>query len=490
MMLPRTVGAVTAAALLGAASGWSHAADQAASVGVKIPPHQRFTLANGAKLILIPRHDVPLIAFEAVVRGGGRLDPDGRAGVASLTAELLTHGAGRRDAYAFADSVEGAGGSFDADAHSEAIVVHGQFLARDRELLLGLLADALQRPSFERAELDKLRARRIEFIKAAKDSEPQSLIGIYGRALLFAGHAYGKPVGGSEASLATITREDILKFYHDQFGADRLTLVFAGDFEPAVLKRAVSAAFASWRSAGAPLSPLSAPQRIRGRRLLLIDAPGSAQTYFWIANVGVARSYPQRAALEVTNTAFGGSFGSMLMQALRTKSGLSYSAHAGFHRGAVPGEFAISSFTQTPSTAQAVEVALQTLSTLKHKGVSDAAIDSARSYILGQYALGLETAADWAGALADLDLYSLPESYIDDFRPQLLRVDAAASKQVVASAYPSSEDVDIVLIGDAARIRADVSRFGPVIEKPLEAGDFEPPAHENVAPPLANAPRP
>lgn len=449
--------------------------DRTISAGVRIPPHQRCTLANGVTLILIPRHDVPLIAFEAVMRGGARLDAEGREGVASLAAELLMQGAGSRDAYAFADAVEGAGGSFDADAHSEAILVHGQFLARDCELLLGLLADALQRPRFEPEELEKLRSRRIEFIKAAKDSEPQSLIGSYGRALLFAGHAYGKPVGGSETSLASISCSDVLQFYHDHFGADRLTLVFAGDFDPAAIKRAATAAFASWRAAGVPLAPLTAPARVRGRRVLLIDAPGSEQTYFWIANVGVARSYPQRAALELTNTAFGGSFGSMLMQALRIQSGLSYSAHAGFHRGAVAGEFAISSFTQTASTPKAIEAALQTLSTLKQHSIGDAAIASGRSYILGQYALGFETGADWAAALADLDLYHLPDSYIDDFGPRLERVDAAAVRQVVDSAYPDAQDVDIVLIGDAARIRGEVAKFGPVAEKPLDAADFAPP---------------
>jgi predicted Zn-dependent peptidase len=117
------------------------------------------------------------------------------------------------------------------------------------------------------------------------------------------------------------------------------------------------------------------------------------------------------------------------------------------------------------------------LSTLKQQGVSGAAIDSARSYILGQYALGFETGPEWAAALADLDLYGLPDSYIDDFGAQLLRVDAAAARQVVATAYPRSEDVDIVLIGDAARIRDEVSKFGPVLEKPLEAQDFAPPGH-------------
>ena len=475
-MLARSVRAVTAAALLGAAGGWCHAADQAVASGVKIPPHQRFTLANGVKLILIPRHEVPLIAFEAVVRGGSRLDPHGAAGAASLLAELLTHGAGSRDAFAFADAVEDAGGHFEADAHNEAIVAHGQFLARDRELMLGLLADALQRPRFEEQELDKLRARRIEFIKAAKDSEPQSLIGNYGRALLFAHHAYGKPVGGSQTSLATITRAQILKFYQDQFGADRLTLVFAGDFDPQQLRQGVTSAFAGWHRAGLTEPPLVAPERVRGRRIELIDSPGAAQTYIWIGNVGVPRAYPERAALDVTNSAFGGSFGSMLMQALRVKSGLSYSAHAAFHRGAVAGEFAITSFTQTATTARAIDTALQTLSTLKREGVTAAAINSARSYILGQYALGFETAADWAGVLADLDLYHLPDSYIDDYRAQLLAVDAAASRQVTADAYPDPDNVDIVLIGDAARIRTEVAKFGPVSEKPLAAPDFEPPA--------------
>jgi predicted Zn-dependent peptidase len=439
---------------------------------VKIPPHQRLTLANGVRLIMLPRHEVPLIAFEALVRGGVQLDCTRRDGVAALTAELLTCGAGSRDAYAFADAVEGAGGSLDVEAHREALIVHGQFLAQDRELLLELLADALQRPHFDAVELDKVRQRRIEGIRAAKDSEPQSLIDTYGRSLLFGQHPYGRPLSGSETSLAAIGRADVLDAYRDHFGADRLTLVFAGDFDPAWLKQAVTGAFASWRCAGVPLAPLAAPERVTGRRVLLIDSPGSEQTYFWIANVGVARAYPLRAALDVTNTAFGGSFGSMLMQALRTKTGLTYSAYSGFRRGSVPGEFAISSFTQTAATRGALDIALQTLDALKRHGPDAQSVASARSYILGQYPLGFETASDWAAALGDLELYGLPHSYIDEFGPALQRVDAAQVAQVVANAFPSSDDVDIVLIGDAAQIREQVAPLGPLLERPLAAPEF------------------
>jgi len=439
---------------------------------MKIPPHQRLTLPNGVRLILLPRHEVPLIAFEALVRGGGALDPAGREGVAALVAELLTYGAGSRDAYAFADAVEDAGGILDAEAHREAIIVHGQFLAQDRELLLELLSDALQRPHFDAADLDKVRQRRIESIRAAKDSEPQSLIGTYGRSLLFGQHPYGKPISGSETTLAAIRRADVLEAYRDQFGADRLTLVFAGDFDPAWLQQAVTRSFASWRAAGVPLIPLTVPERVRGRRVLLIDSPGSEQTYFWIANVGVARAYPLRAALDVTNTAFGGSFGSMLMQALRTRTGLTYSAHSSFRRGSVPGEFAISSFTQTAATRGALDIALQTLDALKRDGPAAQAVTSARSYILGQYPLGFETASDWAAALTELELYGLPPSYIDQFDPALQRVDEAQVAQVVGTAFPCSDDLDIVLIGDAAQIREQVAPLGPLTERSLAAPLF------------------
>jgi predicted Zn-dependent peptidase len=446
--------------------------EQAVASGVRIPAHERHTLRNGVRLILVPLHEVPLIAFEAVLRGGSRLDPPAREGVAALTAELLKYGAGARDAFAFADTVEGAGGSLDIEVHSEAIHVHGQFLSQDQELLLELLADALQRPHLSELELDKLRARRIESIRATKDSEPQSLLGLYGRALLFGDHPYGRASGGSETSLELIERAEVQRLYRGHFGADRLTLVFAGDFEPSRLRRAVNECFGSWPAAEAVLPSLPMTERVRGRRLLLIDSPGSEQSYLWCANIGVSRSYPMAAALQVTNTAFGGKFGSMLMHALRVQTGLTYSVSSSFHRGSVPGEFSISSFTQTSSTARAIDIVLQTLDRLKQTGIDTEAIGSSRNYMLGQYPLAFETASDWTAALAKLDLYGLANSYIDEFGAALQRVDGAQTEEVVATAFPDSTDLCIALIGDAAEMRKDITRFGPVVQKELSDPDF------------------
>ncbi|MBS0387414.1 MAG: insulinase family protein [Proteobacteria bacterium] len=450
------------------------AAPAANHVNVKVPANERITLPNGLRLILVPRHDIPLVAFNLLLRGGALLDPPGHDGTAALAADLLTHGAGSRDAFAFADAVEGAGGNLDAAARAEFIQVQGQFLAHDSRLMLELLADAVLRPRFDADEFDKLRERRIEEIKAARDSQPQALLGNYGRALLFAGHPYADAVSGSEASLARLTRADVTRFYAAQSGADRAILVVAGDFDPAQVRRDVGALFGAWPRASTPLAPLPAPARVHGRRLLLVDSPGSAQTYIWMANVGVSRHYDLRPALAVANLALGGSFGSLLNRELRQKAGLTYDASSRFTRGLVAGEFAISTFTQTDKSAQALQLALTTLAGFKHDGLDAAAIDSARNYLLGQYPLAFETPFDWAVALGDLDFYDLPESYIGQFGSALVATDAASIRQVIDGAFPSPDDLDIVLIGDAAKIRASLEKFGPITTMPLSAPEFVP----------------
>jgi predicted Zn-dependent peptidase len=445
--------------------------------GVLVPAHERFVLDNGITLIIVPRRDVPLVAFNAVLRGGALGDQAVKPGVASLLAGLLEKGAGKRDAFAFADAVEGVGGSFNALATSESISVRGQFLARDQHLMLELLADALLRPRLEEEELEILRARQIEMIKAAKDADPSELIGLYGRSFLFRSHPYGNPVIGSESSLAAVSRQDILDYYSANFGSDRLTLVFAGDVDSVWLRRMVSKLFGRWKKADARAPRLVPATRVQGRKVLLIDSPGAVQTHFWVGNVGVDRRYTRRAALDLVNTLYGGRFTSIINTELRIKSGLSYGARSGFARGSVPGEFAIHSFAETENTSRALELTLQTLERLKRDGVSAEMLESARAYVLGQYPLNFETAADWAAALGEIELYGLGREYIDQYGAALREVTLQDTRQVIDEAFPSPDALAIVLVGDAARIREQVAGFGSITEMTLTQPAFSPAAH-------------
>ena len=450
----------------------AYALTQPTGGAVQVPAHERVVLPNGITLLIVPSRDVPLVPFHAVFRGGPL--GDAHPGVASLVAGLFEKGAGARNAFEFADAVEGAGGNLSSITGTEGLSVSGQFLARDQNLMLELLADALLRPRFDPEEFATLRARRIELIKATKDSDPAEVIGTYGRALLFGAHPYSKPSTGSEASLAAVSQQDVLDYYRTHIGADRLILVFAGDVDVATLKRDVAAAFGGWRKAAARAMPVAEPARVHGRRVLLVDSPDSAQTYFWLANVGVNKQYSEHAALDLVSALYGGRFTSILNTELRIKSGLSYSARAGFTRTTAAGEFAIRSFTNTENTGKAIDLSLETLTRLKTVGVTAEMLESARSYTLGQYPLNFETAADWAAALVELEFYGLGADYIDDYATKLRGVTPANARVVIDQAFPSLDDLAIVLIGDAAKIRVVAQRYGEVMEMSITQPAFTP----------------
>ena len=232
--------------------------------------------------------------------------------------------------------------------------------------------------------------------------------------------------------------------------------------------------FGRWKQVRTSVPRLVAAPRIAGRQVLLVDSPGSVQTHFWIGNVGVDRCYPRRAALELVNTLYGGRFTSIINTELRIKSGLSYGARSGFTRGTVAGEFSIHSFAETESTGRALELTLQTLGLLKRDGVTAEMLESARAYVLGQYPLNFETAADWAAALGEIELYGLGPEYIDNYGPALRSVTLQDTHQVIDEAFPAPEALAIVLVGDAAKIREQVAGYGAITDMTLMQPAFGP----------------
>ena len=444
--------------------------------GVTLPDFERVELDNGTVLLLSEKSEVPLVSVTAILRGGAVVDPEGRSGLANLLAGLLEKGAGERDAASFAETVDASGGMLASRADLESITVSGNFLARNADLMVELLADMLLRPELAEAEFEKLRERSINFIRAAKDTNLNALLPIYGQAFLFGEHAYGNPVSGSETTLAAISHDDILDFYEQQLGGDRLIIAVTGDFDTAAMIAELTAAFGGWRPAAAALPELAAAVPQDGRRVLLVDKPGATQTYFWLGNVGVALDYENRAALDITNTLFGGRYTSMLNTELRMKSGLTYGARSQLTRASQPGSVAITSFTPTERTFEAIDMALAVLGRLHENAVDEEALASARNYILGQYPTALETAAQVGRQLATLEAFGLGVSYINDYGEALVSTDTAAVAAVIDAVYPVADDLVIVLLGDAEAIREEAARYGPVTDMPITEPYFRPQA--------------
>lgn len=442
--------------------------------GVTLPEYHHVELDNGAVFILHEKRDVPLIGVQVLLRGGAVTDPEGKAGLSSLFASLLEKGAGERDAAGFAETVAGVGGSLSASAGLETVSISGDFLARDADLVIELLVDMLRAPALDRDEFNKLRDRRIDLLAAAKDSDLRPLTSIYGNAYLFGDHPYGTPVGGNEASLAAISHRDLLAYYDEFIGADRLIISMAGDIDAVEMINTLTEAFVDWRPAAEALPEIEAPASDVGRRVLLVDKPGATQSYFWIGNVGVSMHYPQRAELNIANTLFGGRFTSMLVDEMRTKAGLTYGVRSSLLRPSKPGSFAIVSYTKTDRTVVAIDLAIDLLTRLRNEGFDDELITSGKNYILGQFPPRLETAEQLANQFAALQAAGLDESFVNDYGAAVASAASEDVQSVINSVYPTPDNLVFVIIGDAELLRDDVARYGPVTEMSISDPRFRP----------------
>ena len=441
--------------------------------GMTLPAAERVVLDNGTVLIVNEKDDVPLVGIEVLIRGGAVRDQEGKSGTASLFAGLLERGAGDRNAIEIAEAIESVGGRLSTTADLESIRIRAEFLSRDLDLALDLVRDLVTAPTLDDDELATLRERQINLIRAAKDADPGRLMPSYAAAFLYGEHPYGNPLAGSEDSLAGISHEDILAYYANEVGGDRLVVSVSGDVTASDVIERLTASFGDFRRAGAALVELPAARKETTRRVLLIDKPGATQTYFWIGNVGVAIDYTDRAALDIANTVFGGRFTSMLNTALRVETGLTYGARSVLTRGRVTGSVGISSYTKTEATAQAIDLALNVLYRLRAEGIGEEMLESARNYVLGSFPTRLETARQLAAQYALLELYGLDRGYIDNYGAAIGDVTVEALAPVINSVYPADDGLVFVILGDAEAIRDTVLRYGALTEISITDGRFE-----------------
>ncbi len=440
--------------------------------GVTLPAYREVRLANEALLVLMERRDVPLVAFNASLRGGVTAEPAGLNGVAAVTAELLEKGAGGRDARQFAETVAAVGGVMTVAADIEKTEVSGEFMSRDIDLMIELLSDMLRAPRLDKAEFEKVRTRAIQSVTAAKDSDPRQLISTYASAFVYRDHPYGRAVTGSESTLERLTHDDVLAYYADNFGGDRLQLTMVGDFDADAIANRLEKRFGDWEPAKAPAPTIPKPSAARGERVYLIDKPDATQSYFWIGNIGVSRSDPDKAAIDLVNTLFGGRFTSMLNTALRVESGLTYGARSTITRHAEPGTVAIVYYTANESTTEAIDMALALLDRLERDGFDATTLASGKTYRQGLFPLGFETNSQLAAQVGQLKFYREPDAEVNDYATRIGAVSEKDARDVIGRVYPRRKDLVFVVIGSGDAIREDIERYGKVTEIPISAPRF------------------
>jgi zinc protease len=445
---------------------------------IHIPPHEKVVFKNGLTVLLLEKHGVPILNFAALVKTGSAADPPGQEGLASITAQLLRKGTQKRSAQQFAADTDYTGGSIETDASADFSTVSGEFLNKDLARGLDLYSDALLHPVFPQPEVDKLLAQSLDGVRAAKD-EARSVLGTYYDAYLYNGNGYGRTSDGDEISLTKIRRDAIVKFYESYYAPGNIIMAVAGDFQIAEMKQKLEEVFGQWPSKPIPAIKIPVLPPVKGRKLLLVDKPDATQTYFAIGNVATAAADPDRVAIRLVNTVFGGRFTSLLNEALRVESGLTYGALSTFDPRKAPGPFGIYSYTKNESTAQAIDMALQVLQKLHKQGITAKELASAKSYIKGQFPPSIETSRQLAQIIAINEFYGLDDREINELETRIDAVTPAIAQQVIQKHFPS-EDLVFTLIGKSSEVSAAVQKFAEKRDARLitEPGFWPPPAQK------------
>ncbi|MBL8151799.1 MAG: insulinase family protein [Blastocatellia bacterium] len=439
---------------------------------LKLPPYKKVKLTNGMTLFLVEQNEIPLVNFSIALRAGSTGDPNGKEGLASITASMLRKGTKTRTADKISSELDFVGGSLFFGARLEYSAGAAEFLKKDLNVGLDLLSDVLINPTFPKDELDKLLKKRIDEVIQTKES-PDVAIDQYYDSYLYADHPYSRPTRGSEKSLANITLDDVKKFYDDYYTPENLIVAVVGDFTTSQMEAQIREKFEKWtKKSSQSSSKLSEPTLSKGHRLLLVDKPDATQTYFNIGNTSVNRYNPDRVGIDVVNTLFGVRFTSMLNTALRINSGLSYGAVSNFNLLKAGGDFRISTYTQNATTEKAMDLALDILKQLHEKGITEEQLKSTKIYVKAQMATTLETSGQIAAQLTNLEIYGLDEKEINDYFSKVDSLTLDQTKQIIAKYFPL-ENLVFVLIGKKDDVGEVIKKYAPKIDtRKIEAPGF------------------
>jgi zinc protease len=431
---------------------------------LKLPPVQKHKLSNGLAVWIVEQHEVPVAQINVIVRAGSAVDPAGKFGVANMTAAMLDEGAGNRSSLELADAIEFLGAnlattsSFDYSAVRTSVPV-----ARLAETL-PLIADVVMRPTFPSEELERLRKERLTALLQARDN-PAAIVQIAFPRLVFGqSHRYGTAAGGAAAEVKAMTLDDLRAFHRTYYRPENATVVAAGDVTGASLLPLLEKTFGSWKGAGDPTKIASVPEapQLTKRQIYLIDKPGAAQSQIRIGWVGVPRSTPDYATLEVLNTVLGGSFTSRLNQNLRETHGYSYGASSVFDMRLAPGLFFAAAGVQTDKTAEALQEFFNEFTGIL-KPVPAEELEKAKNYVALGFPSEFETSGDLARKVEEQIVYGLSDEYFPSFVRAVTQVSGGEVGKAAAR-HVQPEKFAVVVVGDRKVIEAGIRKLnlGPI----------------------------
>ncbi len=393
------------------------------------PRIEHWQSTGGVPVFFIAAPQIPMLDIEVTLDAGNSRDGT-KPGLSQLTLGLLDMGAGDLDADAIAQAFEDVGAAYGSATHLDRATLSLRTLTDPAwsAPALDTFLTVLGQPRFPPEQLD-LRRQQMQVALQKIDEDPGAIALRAFYAALYPDHPYGSPAGGTDESLAAITRNDVVQFYGKHFAAGGAIIAIVG-----AIDRAAAEDIANRISETLPKGPAPAPlpklQAPDAARTITIPHP-SEQAHILIGQQGVARGEAHHFPLYLGNFALGGSgFSSRLVEEIRTKQGLAYSVYSYFFPMRLRGPYRLGLQTRGDQTDQALEIAYAELRRFVRDGPTEEELEYSRNSLTRGFPLRIADNSSMLSYLSMIGYYRLPLDYLDTWTD---RIEAITHEQIVAA---------------------------------------------------------
>jgi zinc protease len=428
---------------------------------VKLPRPQEADLSNGVHLIVLEDHRTPQVNFLMIIDGaGGYYDPPAMPGMSGFVASLMREGTTTKTSEQISEQLDrlAAGVSVTSAISTPFATVNGNGLTNNLDTVLALMADVLMNPSFPQVEIDRYKARTRANLMQQR-TQPGFLASERLNKVVYGDHPLAR-VSATPASLDALTRDALVEFHKTHYVPDRALLAVTGDITMEQAKAKAETAFAAWKKSGAAVPAQTEAAALSSPSVSLVVRPNSVQTSLRVGTQAIERKDPDFFALTVANRILGGPFG-RLFEHLREQKGYTYGANSGFSSSRIRGAWTASTDVRSEVTDPALTDLLAEIQQMRDVAVPAKDLENAKRAIVGSFALLLESPNAILSNYIDRHFYGLPADYWDTYAAKIEAV-TAADVQRVAQKYWAPERLQIVAVGDLAKVEPALKKLGTI----------------------------
>ena len=438
---------------------------------LKLPPMQRTTLSNGLKMVLVERHETPIVNLRLIFDGGNGADLTARPGTMGMMMNMIDEGTKTRSALQIAEQGERLGAQFGFGSGGDTSIVSMNALTARLPESLELYADILLNPTFPDSELPRLKQQTIASIQQAK-VDPSGIAGRLAPRLVYGeNHPYSAAARVTEQDVAAMNSAGLAAFYRQWLRPDVATLLIVGDTTLAKIKPLLEQRLGGWKAPATPAPKVASTEVAKPTqpRVFLVNRSGSEQSIILALQPGPTRSDPDFVKLRAANTVIGGGFLSRINMNLREDKHWSYGASSQVSEARGPGLFLVQAGVQTDKTAESMaEIRKELTDITGSRKPTEKEILEAKNGLTLTLPGNNETVSEVLGSYANVLTFGLPDTYWNDFVGQVTAL-TPADFSAAAGRLIDTKATTWLVVGDLEKIEAKIRALNLGEVKVLDA---------------------